>query len=76
MQALPKVGREVVDLVGPIDFYGFARRAQGHLAVFTVAQMLLQISAHLGRHQIIDQIVELGQKLSASHFSPAFFRRK
>jgi hypothetical protein len=40
------------------------------------AQMLLQIGAHLRGDNVIDQVVKLGQKLSAGHFSPAFFLRK
>jgi hypothetical protein len=29
----------------------------------------LQFGAHLGCHRIIDQVVEMGEKLFASHFS-------
>jgi hypothetical protein len=38
--------------------------------------VLLQLGASLGRHRVINQVVEQSQKLSAGHFSPPLFLRK
>jgi hypothetical protein len=81
MQTLAKTGGHIVNLVGPVDLYRFAGSAQGDLAVFASAQVLLQVGAHFGGDRVVDQIVEQGEKLSAGHFStptslePFFWRK-
>ena len=76
VEALAQVGRKIVDLVGAIDFDGFAGGAEGDLAVLAAAQVFLQVGAHFGGYRVVDQIVEQSEKLSAGHFSTPFFLRK
>ena len=76
MEAFTKAGWQIVDLVLPINLNSLACRIECYYAVITALQVFLQVSSHLRGHRVVDQVVELGQKLSAGHFSPAFFRRK
>ena len=73
MEAVAETGRHVVDLVGTIDLDRFARGAEGDLAVLTSAQVLLQVTPHLGGYRVVDQVIEHGEELSARHFSTPFF---
>ena len=76
VQPLAYFRGKLVDLVALEDLDGLARGIQSDLAVLAAAQMLLQIGAHLRGHFVVNEVIELGQKLSASHFSPPFFLRK
>jgi hypothetical protein len=76
VEALAEAGGQIVNLVGAIDLNGLARGAERYFAVLAAAQMLLQVSAHLGSYRVVDQVVEQGEELSARHFSPTFFLRK
>jgi hypothetical protein len=50
-----------------IDFDRFARGIQSNNAVLALAQMQLEIRAQGGRHGVVDQIVEFGEKFRAGH---------
>ena len=73
VEAFAEAGGKVVDLVGTVDFNGLARSVENHLAVPAAAQVGLQFCARFGSHRIVDQVVEKGEKLFASHFSTPFF---
>jgi hypothetical protein len=67
LQALSQGSRQLVEFMLAIDFDRFARGIQSDNAVLALAQMQLEIRAQGGRHGVIDQIVEFGEKFRAGH---------
>jgi len=73
LQPLPHIVRKLINLMAAIDLNRLPRRAQRNLAVLASSQMLFQVGPQRNSHFVIDQIVQLRQKLSAGHFPPPFF---
>ena len=76
MKAFAEVRRQGIDFLGAVDFDGFAGGIEGHDAVIASAEVVFEVGAHFRGDFVIDQLVKLGQKLGACHFSPTFFLRK
>jgi hypothetical protein len=81
VETFAEIGRQVVDLVGTIDFNGFTGCIQGDFAMLATTEVLLQIGTHFGRNGVVNQIVEQRNEFSAGHFSTPvalgpFFLRK
>ncbi len=76
VEAFAEAGGELVDLVGTIDFNGLAGGIKGDFTVLAALEVLLELGAGFGRHRIVDEVVEEGEKFRTGHFALPFFLRK
>ena len=67
LQALSQRCRQLIQLMLTINFDRLPGGIQGDDAVLTLAQMQLEIRTQRGRHGVVNQIVEFGQKFRAGH---------
>lgn len=58
VQALAEPCGQVVNFVRAVDFDRFAGGVERDFAVLAALQVVLQLGAHLGRHRVVDQVVE------------------
>lgn len=81
VEAFAEAGGHVVDFVRTVDLDGLPSGAQGHFAMLAAAQMFLELGTHCRRHRVVNEVVEQGEKFSASQFStpnslePLFLRK-
>lgn len=68
VKALLQAGGQIINFMGAVDFDSLARGVEDDHAVAATAEVRLQFDAHLGGHRVVDQVVEMGEKLFASHF--------
>ena len=74
MQALAKIGGELVDLVFAVDGDGLAGGIEDNFAVVALADVRLDLSEELGVDLAVEVIGELGEKIGAGHgLVPGFF---
>ena len=76
VEAVAHGGRQLVELVGAVDFDGFAGSVEGDLAVVAAAEVFFHVGADLGGETAVNQFVELSNEFRAGHRSPAFLLRK
>src|ERR1039458_7108613 len=67
VEAIAQAGGQVINFMRPVDFDSLLRGVEDDLAVAAAAEVSLQFGPHLGRHRIVDQVIEKGEKLFAGH---------
>lgn len=77
LQTATKVVGQRVDLMLAVDFDGLPGGVQRDDAVLAAAEMFFEVGPKRRGYLVVNQVVELRQKLRAGHFAPSLpFLRK
>lgn len=63
LQSLPKFIRKLIDDVFPVDLDRFAGSVERDDAMLASAQMLFELGPHWNGYVVVNQVVQLRQKL-------------